>query len=69
MSVRVFHDREVGEVLLVKRTQRARIEHTCADCKLPIAKGEVHVYAWSVVDHDGSSASRYHLGECCEYLP
>jgi len=62
-SITVHHDEDLGVILVVRRTQRARHEYTCCECGKPIAKGEVYRYEWNVCDGDGVT-QRSHLGFC-----
>jgi hypothetical protein len=59
----VAYDEEVGMVLVVRRTQRARHEYECAECEGAIYVGEMYVYEWQVLDGDGVTIRR-HLTAC-----
>lgn len=66
--MRTVSDPEVGLVLVVERTQRARQDYTCDDCGQIIPQGDTYRYRWSVIrDEPGSGvAERFH-GLCGPY--
>ena len=59
MSIRAVTDDELGTIVVVERTQRARKHYRCDGCSVGIYKGDLYRYVWSTLEGSGLT-QRFH---------
>jgi hypothetical protein len=66
--VQVVDDENIGTIVVVSRTQKARVDYECSECGHTIEKGTVYRYEWQflVDDRESHVVQRRHEPWCYE---